>query len=77
MTQTCEAVTRKWGNSIGITFPKELVQKEHMKENQKIRVIVVTQDNTLKETFGLLKGKLKKSAQQIKDELRAELYDDE
>jgi len=28
----------------------------------------------LEETFGTLKGKLKKSSQRIKDELRKELY---
>jgi hypothetical protein len=28
------------------------------------------------ETFGMLKGKLKKSAQEVKDELRREFYED-
>lgn len=28
------------------------------------------------DTFGILKGKIKKTTQQIKDELRDELYDD-
>ena len=28
------------------------------------------------QTFGILKGKIKKSAQEFKDELRKELYDD-
>jgi len=32
--------------------------------------------SALKETFGMMKGKWKKSAQEIKDELRKELYDD-
>ena len=32
----CETITRKWGNSIGITLPKEIVETEHLKEDEKI-----------------------------------------
>lgn len=70
----CETITRKWGNSIGITLPREIVEKEHLKEDEKITILVLKQRPSLKETFGLLKGKWTKSAQQIKDEIRAELY---
>ena len=33
-------------------------------------------NNVLKEAFGIVKGKWKKSVQKIKDELRSELYND-
>lgn len=71
-----ESQVNKWGNSLGIVIPKEVVDKEGIKENEKVRFLIVKDSrNVLKETFGLLKGKLKKPTQQIKDELRAELYD--
>ena len=49
----CETVTRKWGNSIGITLPKN----EDIKENEKVHVLILKQKTVLKETFGLGKGK--------------------
>ena len=72
-----EAKVKRWGNSFGIVIPAEVVNKEGIKEEQEIRVIVL-QDSSkvLKETFGMLKGKLKKTAQQLKDEARRELYPD-
>ena len=72
-----EAKVKRWGNSFFIVIPAEVVNKEGIKEEQEIRVIVL-QDSSkvLKETFGMLKGKLKKTAQQLKDEARRELYPD-
>jgi hypothetical protein len=69
-----ETVTRKWGNSIGITLPKEAVEKNKLKENEKIQVLICRQKPILKETFGMFKGKWKKSGQQIKNEIRKELH---
>ena len=70
----CETITRKWGNSLGVTLPKEVIEKEHIKEHEEIRILILKQDRTLKRTFGMAKGKWKKTAQRIKDELRAELH---
>ncbi|MEK6846344.1 MAG: AbrB/MazE/SpoVT family DNA-binding domain-containing protein [Nanoarchaeota archaeon] len=72
----CETITRRWGNSIGITLPKEIVEREHLKEDERITVLILKQHPSIKSTFGMLRGKLSKSAQQIKDECRAELYHD-
>lgn len=69
-----EAEVRKWGNSLGIIIPKETVKKENIREKEKIRFIIVRDSNVLKETFGMVKGKWKKSAQEIKDQARKELY---
>ncbi len=77
MTTQCEVVARKWGNSIGVTLPKDLVEREHIAEDEKVTVWVMKQtENPLKEMFGRLKGKLTKPTQQMKDELRRELYND-
>lgn len=71
-----EAEAKKWGNSLGVILPRDVVEKEHIKENQKIGILIIKDSSkTLKSSFGILKGKMKKSSQQIKDELRAELYD--
>ena len=69
-----DVITRKWGNSIGIILPKEAIEKEHIRENQKINILISKKTNVLNETFGMLKRKLKKSSQEMKDELREELY---
>lgn len=70
----CETITRKWGNSLGITLPKEIVESQHLKEHEKIRVLILKNSGSLRKTFGLAKGKWKKSAQRIKDEIRKELH---
>lgn len=69
--------TRKWGNSMGAVLPKEVVKTMKIKENQKIRVIILPSSAELfRKTFGIFKGKLKKTAQEMKDNARAELYND-
>lgn len=68
-----ESRIRKWGNSFGVVIPNEVMKKEKLKEGQKVGILILKKADVLKRTFGTLK--LKKSAQEIKDEIRAELYD--
>lgn len=63
-----EVVVRKWGNSLGVVFPKILVEKKHLEENKKI-LIEVIKEADLKSIFGSLKGKV--DAQKFKDIVRA------
>lgn len=63
---TTEVMTKKWGNSIGVVLPRELVEKQHIKENQKI-IINVVREADLSDIFGSVKGKLKMSGQKLKD----------
>ena len=35
-----KAMTRKWGNSIGILIPKEAVKREDIKPNQEITLMI-------------------------------------
>ncbi|MFH1895764.1 MAG: AbrB/MazE/SpoVT family DNA-binding domain-containing protein [archaeon] len=58
---------RKWGNSVGFTIPSETAEEEKIKPNDKV-IINLRKVVPIKDLFGL--GKFKKSAQQIKDELR-------
>lgn len=70
-----ETKVKRWGNSLGIIIPSEAVEMRNIKENQNISVIILEDSKrVLEETFGALKGKLKRSSQEIKDELRKDLY---
>lgn len=70
-----ETKVKRWGNSFGVVIPIEIIEKEKIKEDEKIRLILLKDSKRVfEETFGSLKGRLKKSAQEIKDELRRELY---
>lgn len=71
-----ETKAKKWGNSLGIIIPKNIVSQEHLKEHSKVRLLLLKDARlSLKDIFGVAKGNLRKPTQQIKDELRAELYD--
>ncbi len=74
--EVIETRLRRWGNSLGVIIPNETVERSRLKENKSIKLLIASQDSKaiLKETFGMFKGKLKKSGQQIKNELRKELY---
>ena len=70
-----ETKIKRWGNSFGIIIPSETIATKKIKENQNIGVIILEDSKkVLEETFGSLKNKLKKSSQEIKDELRRDLY---
>ena len=69
-----EGTIKKWGNSYGILVSSDIVKKEKLREGQKIKYIILKKSDVLKKTFGTLK--LRKSSQQIKNELRKDLYDD-
>ncbi len=59
---------KKWGNSLGAVLPSELVEEQHLKENQKVLIEVVNKAD-LTEMFGSLKSKV--PAQKFKDMVRA------
>ncbi len=75
-----EAVTakaRKWGNSLGITLPKEVVKREGIKPGMKVQLLVTSNPrNPVRESFGMLKGKIRKSTDDIMREIDRELYND-
>ncbi|MBI2574271.1 AbrB/MazE/SpoVT family DNA-binding domain-containing protein [Candidatus Woesearchaeota archaeon] len=72
MAASASVVAKKWGNSIGIVIPKEVVESERIKPNQEIQISVKPIKKPLAELFGTLKTG--KTAQQHKDELRKELW---
>ena len=64
---------KKWGSSLGIVIPKEIIKRENLKQNQSIRILAVeTKSKTkVKDIFGKLK--FKKSTQKILDEVDRDL----
>ncbi len=59
-----ELIVKKWGNSLAVIIPKEIIQQKHIKENQKILIDFGTKID-LRSVFGTFKTK--KSAQELKD----------
>lgn len=71
-----QGVIKKWGNSYGILLPKDLIKEANLKENQAVDVAITPRRKTASKLFGLFKGRLKMTGQQVKDIVREELYDD-
>ena len=72
-----EGIIRKWGNSsFAFVIPKDIVEKEKLKVNQKLRAVILKQENTLAKTFGLLK-RWKKPTEKIMKEIDTELWFEE
>ena len=62
--------TRRWGNSIAIILPKVIVDEAEIKENDEVTINIDKSRPKAGEFFGRLKGKIKRSTQEIKDEMR-------
>ena len=63
-----DAVPKRWGNSIGITIPKGVIEKENISPKKKTKFLVVGSEmGSLKKAFGSLK--LKKPTQKAMDEI--------
>lgn len=63
-----EAIPKRWGNSTGITIPKEVLEKEQISPKKKAKFIAIGNEmGQLKRTFGSLK--LKKATQKAMDEI--------
>lgn len=58
---------RKWGNSLGITIPKQVVEQEGITLKDEL-VVDIKKKTDIRDIRGLFK--FKKSAQEIKDEMR-------
>ena len=52
MKTECKA--RKWGNSLGITIPREIVEKEHIKADE---ALIITIKKKRPSLFGIVKDR--------------------
>lgn len=57
---------RRWGNSFGVTIPKELAEEMHIHEDEEV-IIEVKKTFSIKEAFG--SHKFKKSTADIMREI--------
>lgn len=63
-----EAIPKKWGNSLGITIPSEIIRGENIKPEKKISILIIGDySEKLKRMFGTLK--LKKPTQKVMEEI--------
>ena len=61
-------VARKWGNSLGITLPKELVEQQSIKEGDTLSLPAVIKKTDLSKVFGSIKTG--ENGQSFKDRAR-------
>ncbi len=50
-----ESKIRKWGNSYGVLIPKEEIEKENLRDNETVIVVIKRKMAPAKELFGSLK----------------------
>ena len=72
--ESVETKVRKWGRSVGIVIPVDIVEKEKIKVNDSVEVLIRKKSDALKETFGTLR--FSKSTQKMLDETDEELWND-
>ena len=61
-----KAAPKKWGNSLGVTIPSEIIKSENLKMNKEAIFLVMGDSRQkIKKIFGTLK--IKKPTQQIMD----------
>jgi len=64
---TAEVEVRKWGNSMGVILPRELIKAKELKQHDKVLIDVVRKADLTK-FFGSFKTR--KSGQRFKDMVR-------
>ena len=63
-----ECITKKWGSSIGIVIPNDVIKEERIKPNEKVTVNI-KKGLKLRDVFGILpRGKI--DTQTLKDRAR-------
>ena len=73
---SCEVTVREWGNSLGVTFPINVVKEVKLKKGEKVDIIISKPARLPEAFFGMAKKRPKKSTQAILREMDEELYDD-
>ncbi len=65
-----KAITRKWGNSIAVVIPRDVAEKQHIKEDQEIVITIEKEKPRAGCLFGRFPELRKTSTQELKDEAR-------
>ncbi len=68
--ETKDIKVRKWGNSFGIIIPKDIVDKQNIKEGITVRINIQPKNRTKsKDIFGILKGKIRRNTDDLLKEV--------
>ena len=63
-----KAKTKKWGNSIGVIIPKEIIRQQNIKPDQEITILISSKPITTgRDIWGTFK--FKKSTEQLMREV--------
>jgi antitoxin component of MazEF toxin-antitoxin module len=61
---------RRWGNSLGIIIPSNIIKNQSINENSEIEIMINLKSKTKAgDIFGILKGKLKRSTEDLLNEV--------
>lgn len=71
MQKEIKAITRKWGNSIAVVIPNDLVNKENLKENIEVTITIEKTRPKAGVLWGFGKGKFTRPTEEIIKEARA------
>ena len=70
-----KTTVKKWGNSFGVVIPKEIINREKLKEDKEVFITIQQKKYTaVGDIMGILKRKSGKSTQKIMDEIDKELW---
>jgi len=70
-----ETRVKKWGNSMGILIPKDIIEKEHIKEGAEVEIVLTLKNKTtVNDIFGAIK--LKRPTDKILKEVDEDLWPD-
>ena len=66
---------KKWGNSLGVILPSNIIKNKGLKEGSELEISINLRSKTkVGDIFGLIKGKLKKSTEEIMKEVDKEFW---
>ncbi len=65
---------REWGRSLGVVIPKEAALKEHLKEGDIVKLLIMKKSNPIKKTFGTFR--FKRSTKEMLAEADRESWDE-
>jgi len=72
--ETINTKVKKWGNSLGIILPADIVRNNEIREGTDIEVRINTKNKTkAREIFGILKGKLTRDTDDLLKEVDRDL----
>ena len=71
--ETIDVKVKKWGNSLGVVLPRNILDSENIAEGSDIEISVRAKHKTkVKDIFGMLKGKLVRDTDEVLKEIDEE-----